>query len=112
MKGLFIPNITEEMLRNCCLESIETLMAEGEIHEIEYPTWISTSEAMPTHTGYYLIQYSRKYCHDELAVAYYSVEEKESDQDYEWEFRPMEHEYQEVVAWMPLPKMYHTGREE
>jgi len=111
MKGLFIPNITEEMFRNCCLESIETLMAEGEIHEIEYPTWTSISEAMPTETGYYLIQYSRKYSHDELAVAYYSVE-RSSDLDYEWEFRPMEHEYQEVVAWMPLPQMYKTGREE
>lgn len=74
--------------------------------------WIPTSEAMPTKTGFYLIQYSRKYCHDELAVAYYSVEEKRSDPDYEWEFRPMEHEYEEVVAWMPLPKMCHTGREE
>jgi hypothetical protein len=36
MKGLFIPEITAEMFRNGCLESIETLMAEGEIYDIDY----------------------------------------------------------------------------
>jgi hypothetical protein len=37
MKGLFIPEITAEEFRNGCLESIETLMAEGEIYDIDYP---------------------------------------------------------------------------
>lgn len=37
MKGLFIPEITTEMFRNGCLESIEALMAEGEIYDIDYP---------------------------------------------------------------------------
>ena len=36
MKGLFIPDITAEMFRNGCLEGIETLMAEGEIYDIDY----------------------------------------------------------------------------
>ena len=36
MKGLFIPDITAKMFRNACLESIEALMAEGEIYDIEY----------------------------------------------------------------------------
>lgn len=36
MRGLFIPEITAEMFRNGCLESIEALMAEGEIYDIEY----------------------------------------------------------------------------
>ena len=36
MKGIFIPDITVEMFRNGCLESIETLMTEGEIYDIEY----------------------------------------------------------------------------
>lgn len=36
MKGLFIPGITAEMFRNGCLESIEALMAEGEIYDVEY----------------------------------------------------------------------------
>lgn len=36
MKGIFIPEITVEMFRNACLESIEELMAEGEVYDIEY----------------------------------------------------------------------------
>jgi hypothetical protein len=36
VKGLFIPGITAEMFRNGCLESVEALMAEGEIYDIEY----------------------------------------------------------------------------
>lgn len=35
-KGIFIPDITVEMFRNGCLEGIETLMAEGEVYDIEY----------------------------------------------------------------------------
>ena len=37
MKGVFIPDITAEMLKSGCLESIEALMSEGEIYDIEYP---------------------------------------------------------------------------
>ena len=40
MKGLFIPGITAEMFRNGCLESIEALMADGEVYDIEYSPWI------------------------------------------------------------------------
>lgn len=36
MKGIFIPEITVEMFRDGCLESIEALMAEGQIYDIEY----------------------------------------------------------------------------
>lgn len=76
------------------------------------PRWILVNEGMPKHTGFYLIQYSREICHDELAVAYYSVEEKESDPDYEWEFKPICGEYKEVIAWMPLPKPYEPQESE
>ena len=44
MKGLFIPEITAEMFRNGCLESIEALMAEGEIYDIEYDLKSAQSE--------------------------------------------------------------------
>ena len=47
MKGLFIPEITSEMFRNGCLESIEALMAEGEVYDIEYSPWIPVSERLP-----------------------------------------------------------------
>ena len=36
MQGLFIPEITAEMFMNGCLESIEALMAEGELYDIDY----------------------------------------------------------------------------
>lgn len=36
MKGLFIPGITTEMFRNGSLESIEALMADGKIYDIDY----------------------------------------------------------------------------
>ena len=62
MKGLFIPDITAEMFRNGCLESIETLMAEGEVYDIEYDPkseepetkWISCKERLPEVWDYVL----------------------------------------------------------
>lgn len=36
MKGLFIPGMTVEKFRNKCFESIETLIAEDEIFDIDY----------------------------------------------------------------------------
>lgn len=47
MKGLFIPEITAEMFRNGCLESIESLMAEGQIYDIEHSPWTPISKEMP-----------------------------------------------------------------
>lgn len=47
MKGLFIPGITAEMFRNGCLESIEALMAEGKIYDIDYTRWIPCTERLP-----------------------------------------------------------------
>lgn len=35
MNGLFIPGITAEMFRSGCLESIEDLMAEGELIDVD-----------------------------------------------------------------------------
>lgn len=47
MKGLFIPEITAEMFRNGCLESIEALMAEGEVYDIEYDPKSAQPEIKP-----------------------------------------------------------------
>lgn len=49
MKGLFIPEITAEMFRNGCLESIEALMAEGEIYDIDYEPERKTGEWIQTY---------------------------------------------------------------
>ena len=58
---------------------------------------------MPKKTGYYLVQYTRKYCRDEMAVAFYSVEEARCDDDYTWEIETFS-DIKEVIAWMPLPE--------
>ena len=62
MKGLFIPEITAEMFRNGCLESIEAIMAEGEIYDIEYEPerkgkWIRK-------TAYGVYWYECSECHE------------------------------------------------
>lgn len=72
--------------------------------------WIPCSERMPEVSDYYLIQYSRHICSDEMAVAYYSVEEAESDSNYTWEFKPFG-DCKEVIAWMPLPELYRESEE-
>ena len=76
------------------------------ICDLESREWIPVSKKMPAITDFYLIQYSRKICRDEMAVAFYSVEEAESDENYTWEFKPICGEYKEVKAWMPLPYPY------
>ena len=103
----------EDECKKCANEHRQLAEWLKELKQLrEQSRWTPVSEGMPKYIDYYLIQYSREVCGDEMAVAFYDVEEKRSDPDYEWEFRPTTHEYKEVVAWMPLPKMYHTGREE
>ena len=51
MKGIFIPEITVEMFRNGCLESIETLMTEGEIYDIEYDPKSEESDVPDINVG-------------------------------------------------------------
>ena len=67
--------------------------------------WTPCNERMPETTDYYLIQHSRHICQDEMAVAFYSVEEAELDKNYTWEFKPFA-DLKEVIAWMPLPEPY------
>ena len=86
MKGLFIPEITSEMFKNGCLESIETLMAEGEIYDIEYSRWIPVSERLPEE--------------DELYLVY------TEEQPFVCEFENGEFFIDDVLAWMPLPEPY------
>lgn len=108
MKGLFIPGITVEMFRNGCLESIEALMAEGEIYDIYYSPWIPCSERLPQKNEYigdvckyYLIQDE----YGDMHVAHLS--------NVGW--IPMESLKaigSEVVAYMPLPEPYKAESEE
>lgn len=93
MKGLFIPEVTAEMFRNGCLESIEALMAEGEIYDIEYSPWIPVSKRMPEFGKNVLTQGEDGY----MRVDWYS-----SDNIWFW----AEDDAYQPIAWMPLPKPY------
>jgi len=103
MKGLFIPDITAEMFRNGCLESIEALMAEGKIYDIDYSPWIPCSERLPE-------------IHQDVILSLRSL-------DMEVGFRAETEPYfyccgedscyiepQNVLAWKPLPEPYHINR--
>ena len=121
MKGLFIPDITAEMFRNGCLESIETLMAEGEIYDIEYSKWIPvkfrplTDEEQKEYPDYcYMADCPMPDDGEEILVSTKSgsVEKDECgfddgyylDSGYDWQT--------DIVAWMPLPKPYEPQESE
>lgn len=38
-KGIFIPDITVEMIRKASLEAIETLLVEGEMYDVDMPKY-------------------------------------------------------------------------
>lgn len=90
MKGLFIPGITVEMFRNGCLESIEALMSEGKIFDIETDwVWTPVSEMLPEKTGKYLVTNSAGEIFDVDWNAWVNGE---------WLFPNSA-----PIAWMPLP---------
>ena len=95
MKGLFIPEITAEMFRNGCLESIEALMGEGEIYDIEYSSWIPCSERLPEKEGQYLVTLDFEWG-KEIEMGDWFIFE---DGHGEW-VNPNSHV---TVAWMELP---------
>lgn len=106
MRGLFIPEISAEMFRNGCLESIETLMAEGEIYDIDYSPWIPVSERPPE-------EYDEVLCctdAEEIFIATYfgklinGTDLFDDDNGMMWEG--------DVIAWMPLPESYKYKEEE
>ena len=128
MKGLFIPGITAEMFRNGCLESIDALMAEGEIYDIDYSPWIPVSERLPEDIkpvivtwkntdpkSYYQYIVGKHFigtAHfkngkwfwyssvtEDLLAEYGECDSEEFD------------EAIEVVAWMPLPEPYRESEE-
>ena len=97
MKGLFIPGITSEMFRNGCLESIEALMAEGKIYDIEYSRWIPVSERLPE--PYQNILVTSEVFHWVNEPIKYSVEQRSFGGVVDF------------IAWMPLPEPYKAESE-
>ena len=129
MKGLFIPEITAEMFKNGCLESIEALMAEGEIYDIEYSPWISVSEKLPED----LEPVNITWVNHEPEPYYHDIKDKNfvatgiyyrgqwywystTCADYLGEYGSNEvdkvDDAVEIVAWMPLPKPYKVEPQE
>lgn len=96
MKGLFIPGITAEMFRNGCLESIEALMSEGKIFDIDTDwAWIPVSEMLPEKNGRYLVTNSA----GEIVDVDWNVWVNG-----EWLFPNSA-----PIAWMPLPEPFKGG---
>lgn len=93
MKGLFISGITAEMFRNGYLESIEALMAEGAIYDIEYSPWIPVSEGLPKEEGLYIVSVKNDHDRRYSKTCWFHGNGN-------WFSR------QDVVAWMPLPQPY------
>ena len=60
-KGIFIPDITVEMFRNASLEGVETLLVEGEMHDVDMPKWIPCSERLPDEEIDGMIIYHRQH---------------------------------------------------
>lgn len=101
MKGLFIPGITAKMFRNGCLESIEALMAEGEIYDIDYSPWIPVSERLPEENIHVLCQFYM----GGMAECYHA-------HDYWHIVGGFRIKIDDVLAWMPLPKPYEPQESE
>lgn len=129
MKGLFIPGITAEMFKNGCLESVETLMAEGEIYDIEYSKWIPVSERLPENLQTVNVTWQNHepepYYHDIkdrsfVATAVYYNEDwywySTTCADYLGEYGKNDFdkidEAIEIIAWMPLPEPYKIESED
>lgn len=106
MKGLFIPGITAEMFRNGCLESIEALMAEGEIYDIDYTRWIPVSERLPEDGDTYLV--TIEYKGEVIGVDAASYSPVDGYIDKHWEtfndWKEDDDSCYHVTAWMPLPE--------
>lgn len=137
MKGLFIPDITVEMFRNGCLESIETLMAEGEVYDIEYdpkpeeqePQWIPCSERLPEE----LVPVNITWVNHEPVSYYEDIKDKPfsatgiyyrgkwwwysaTAEDILAEYGKSEFDRVsdgiEIIAWQPLPSPYREEADE
>ncbi len=128
MKGLFIPGITAEMFRNGCLESIEALMAEGEIYDIDYTRWIPCTERLPKD----LEPVNITWINHDPEPYYNDIKDKPftatgvyfNGQWYWWStlctdiLAEYSHNYDDIIddaieitAWMPLPEPYKAESE-
>lgn len=106
MKGLFIPGITAEMFRNGCLESIEALMSEGKIFDIDTDwAWIPVSEMLPKEEKetYWVCTDAGTQCE----CRWTNINHIWTDLTTNWHWHICDiPKYTKVVAWMELPEPY------
>lgn len=130
MKGIFIPDITVEMFRNGCLESIEILMTEGEVYDIEYDPkseesdvpdicvgkWIPCSERMPDEHEWLGTKKFGTTISDEVYVTFETPKgerfckhlkfQNKKLSDYDQHTIDVFYKGSKPIAWMPLPEPY------
>ena len=118
MKGLFIPGITSEMFRNGCLESIEELMAEGEIYDIEYSRWIPVSEKLPEVNQRVLVTSYGRVCYAMMISAdansghpVFKLQDSLNERVVCETTVHNEFTTSRIKAWMPLPEPYEAESE-
>ena len=108
--GTLIPEITAEMFRNGCLESIEALMAEGKVYDIDYTRWIPISERLPEDGDTYLV--TIEYKGEVIGVDAASYSPVEGYIDKHWDtfndWKEDDDSCYHVTAWMPLPEGYNA----
>ena len=118
MKGLFIPGITSEMFRNGCLESIEELMTEGEIYDIEYSRWIPVSEKLPEVNQRVLVTSYGRVCYATMISAdgnsghpVFKLQDSLNEKVVCETTVHNEFTTSRITAWMPLPEPYKAESE-
>ena len=118
MKGLFIPGITSEMFRNGCLESIEELMTEGEIYDIEYSRWIPVSEKLPEVNQRVLVTSYGRVCYAMMISAdansghpVFKLQDSLNERVVCETTVHNEFTTSRIKAWMPLPEPYEAESE-
>ena len=122
MKGLFIPDITVEMFRNGCLESIELLMAEGELYDIDYSRWIPIKMRPGTDEEYEEFSQYGDCPREDFSVFECPLPDDEQEvlvttrwgnvcvdiwhRDVDCCYFEDNSDDDDVIAWMPLPEPY------
>lgn len=110
MKGLFIPDITAEMFRNGYLESIDALMADGEIYDIEYPLQrrIPVTERLPEEK---INPITEDYSEYQCTVRFGNLYDVRSYKYGEGHWRLGAGIVDDfVIAWMPLSEPYKDAK--
>lgn len=102
-KGIFIPDITVEMIRKAPLEAVETLLVEGEMYDVDMPKWIPCSERLPKieETG---VSMMVLLCWSDGQVTVGAYAGGRTFVGQAWP--KAKGANVRVIAWMPLPKPY------